>query len=156
MHAGCLNNARALAPGQHAGQTTQMLKLFLAAPLALAACTQDQTASAFIDKDAIYQLAELDGRPFGARATISFPEAGVISGQAPCNSYSAQQDAPYPWFDIGVMRSTRRACENMRAEQHFLGALGSMTLIEANGDIVILRNDAKREMIFVRSEPAGK
>lgn len=128
----------------------------MALPLALAACAGDETISAFVDKNATYRLVEIDGEPFDAPATVSFPKKGVISGQAPCNSFSGDLAAPYPWFELGIMRATRSVCGQIDAEKAFFKALAAMTLIEASGDFLILRDDNEREMVFIKSEPAGQ
>ncbi|MGR3291115.1 MAG: META domain-containing protein [Paracoccaceae bacterium] len=128
--------------------TGPMLRLFLILPILLAACLNDETISGYTDPDAVYHLEELGGSVFTARATISFPEQGRIAGKGPCNSYSASQNAPYPWLELGLIAATRAACSDLATERAFFQTLGQMTLIEVLGDIVILRNDARREMIF--------
>ena len=95
-----------------------------------------------------WALSELDGAPFAARATLGFPEAGRIAGQGPCNRYSGEQTVPYPWFATENITSTRRACPDLAAEQAFFAALAAMTLSEVAGDVLILRDDTGREMVF--------
>ncbi|MGR3291722.1 MAG: META domain-containing protein, partial [Paracoccaceae bacterium] len=75
-------------------------------------------------------------------------EQGRIAGKGPCNSYSASQNAPYPWLELGLIAATRAACPDLAAEREFFQALGGMTQIEVLGDLLILRNDAGDEMIF--------
>ncbi|WP_323765059.1 META domain-containing protein [Marinovum sp.] len=118
----------------------------------LATCDRDETLAAYGAAEASWRLDRLDGAPFTARATLSFPAEGVIAGQGPCNSFSGQQTEPYPWFGTGPLRTTRRACPELAAEQAFLAALRAMSLAEVQGDTLILSNDAGREMIFV-AEP---
>lgn len=129
-------------------QSAQMLRLFLTLPIFLAGCLKDETISGFVDPKATYQLTEINGAAFTARAEISFPAKGSVLGKAPCNSFSAEQTAPYPWFEIGSMTVTRAACAQMEAEAEFFKAFGSMSLIEASGNVVILRNDDGDEMVF--------
>lgn len=123
-----------------------LILLFLFSVLSCA----DETISGYTDRTAVFRLMEIDGAPFTAKATISFPEEGKFRGEAPCNSFSASQSAPYPWFAPGPIAVTRRACSDLDAEALFLGALAEMTLIEAVEDTVILSNDAGREMMFWR------
>ncbi len=141
-----------LAPATWAVHTEKMFRLLLALPLALTACSGDETISAFVDKEATYRLTEVDGKPYPSLATVSFPDEGSISGRAPCNSFSGQLAAPYPWFELGPMRVTRSTCPEMAAERSFFKDLAKMTLIETNGDVLILRDDGAREMIFVKTE----
>lgn len=130
-----------------------MLRLFLTLPFLLAACLKDETISGYVDQNATFALMEMNGLPFDGRATVSFPEHGVVAGNAPCNSYSAEQSAPLPWFKLGPIRSTRMACPDLQMESAFFAALSRMTLIEALGNVVILRNDDGEEMVF-RSDQA--
>ena len=73
-----------------------MYRYLLILPLFLAACHEDETVSGYTEPDVTYGLIELDGRAFGASATISFPETGRIRGAGLCNSFNASQNAPYP------------------------------------------------------------
>lgn len=125
-----------------------MLRLFLTLPILLAACLKDETVSGYVDQNAVFRLVEVDAMPHDFNATISFPKTGVIRGQGPCNTYSAEQSSPYPWFSIGPIRATRRACAELAQETQFFRALESMTLIEALGTVIILRDDAGGEMVF--------
>lgn len=114
----------------------------------LAACNGDETISGYADPDAIYRLEELFGDPFPAQATISFPEEGRIAGEGPCNRFSAAQRVPYPWFEAGQVVATRRACPDLAAETAFFAALGAMTLAEISGPVLILSDEAGRQMVF--------
>ncbi|MBE1285914.1 MAG: META domain-containing protein [Rhodobacteraceae bacterium] len=114
----------------------------------LAACSPDETVSAYGGADKIWVLSELDGNAFSARATLTFPEPGRIAGQSPCNTYSGQMEAPYPWFETGPLAVTRRACPDMAQEQVFLAALDAMTQSEVSGDVLVLSTEDGREMVF--------
>ena len=96
----------------------------------------------------VWVLSEVDGAPFTARATMEFDKAGWIKGQAPCNRYSVKQEAPYPWFKVGPTMATKMACPDLDAETKFFNALSDMTLSEVLGNVMILSNDAGREMVF--------
>ena len=129
------------------------MRLALLLPLLLSALScGDETISGYTDRGAVFQLRELDGAHYPARATLSFPEEGQVAGEGPCNSFRASQSAPYPWFAPGPIAATRRACPDLEAESRFFAALSEMTLIEAQGDTVILTNEAGREMVFRRSQ----
>lgn len=116
--------------------------------LVTSACKTDETISGYVDTEATWTLVELGGKPFAARATMTFPEKGTVAGNAPCNSYRANQSVPLPWFEIGPILSTKMACRDLAIEQKFFEALGEMSLAETLGDTLILRNDAGREMVF--------
>ncbi len=109
---------------------------------------KDETISGYADTDASWELIELDGTLFPAKATISFPEKGRISGQAPCNSYFGTQSAPYPWFETGPIAATKRACPDLPAEGAFFNALEQMSIAEVSGNTLILSNEDGRQMIF--------
>lgn len=118
------------------------------AALTLAGC-KDETISGFADREIVWKLQELDRQPFDASATISFPEPGVIKGHAPCNLYSGEQKAPYPWFEVGPIAATQIACDALDAENDFFAALKQMRQIEAVGDTLIMSNEAGRQMVFL-------
>lgn len=111
-------------------------------------CAGDETVAGHGAAGRIWQLAELDGSPFAARATLSFPQEGRIAGEGPCNRFFATQSAPYPWFAVKDIAATRRACPELAAEAAFFAALRAMTLAEVAGDTLILRDDTGREMVF--------
>lgn len=140
-------------PGAIRAQTAAMTKLALAALaliLPLAGCA-DETLSGYADPETVYQLAEIDGMPFRARATITFPDPGRMAGDAPCNLWFGSQTLPYPWFDGSQIGVTKRACfddATNRAETAFFDALEAMTLAEVQGPVLILSNEAGREMVF--------
>lgn len=121
--------------------------LALAALSVLGYC-KDETVTGHGGADETWRLQSLDGVAFKARATLRFPREGELAGTAPCNSYSGQQTAPYPWFSAQSVTATERACADLEAEARYLRALAEMTLVEVVGDILILSNAAGREMVF--------
>jgi heat shock protein HslJ len=114
----------------------------------LAACGPDETISGYADPDAVYVLDTLDGAAFTTRATLQLNETGQITGDGPCNSFFADQTAPYPWFAAGPIAATRRACPDLDAESQYFTALSEMSISETLGNVLILSNDAGREMVF--------
>ena len=78
------------------------------------------------------------GKPVSAHVTISFPEQGQITGQAPCNRYFAAQEAPLPWFKTGPIASTKMACPDLEIESLYFQTLSRVTLAEVQGDDLIL------------------
>lgn len=122
--------------------------MLLAVVPLLAACTGDETLRAYGAADRDWQLQSIDGAPFAARAVLRFPEKGVLMGEAPCNRFSGQQEAPYPWFEARRVVTTKRACPDLALESAFLTALQSMTLAEVSGDVLVLSTPDGREMVF--------
>lgn len=86
---------------------------------------------------------------FPATATITFPKKGQIEGDGPCNSYSATQTAPYPWFEAGPIVATERACADLGAEADFFTALGQVNIAEVSGGTLILSNKDGHELVFM-------
>lgn len=132
-----------------------LLMPLLFAVLAMSGCRKDETLSGYGAADKTWILAELDGKPFVARATLSFPKEGSFAGEAPCNRYFGNQTAPYPWFKTGPIGATRMACPEIAAEQAYLGALAEMTLSEVREGVLLLSNDVGREMLFRVAKPGG-
>lgn len=124
------------------------LRLPLILFLFLAACRDDESVRAYGAADKEWQLVELGGEPFNAQATLTFPEAGRIAGSAPCNTYSGPMTVPYPWFEVGAITTTKRACPDLASEAAFFAALKTATLSEVLGDTLILSNPDGLSMVF--------
>ncbi len=116
--------------------------------LALAGCAGDEGVRAYGAAEMTWVLASIDGVKVPSSATLEFPEPGRVSGQGPCNRWSATQTAPYPWFKLGPVAATRMACPDIKAEQLFFAALAEMTISEVSGRVLVLNNEAGREMVF--------
>jgi len=130
-----------------------MLRLALIVGLfGLSQCGKDETVGGYGAAEQVWELIELDGATFAARATMTFPEPGKIAGQTPCNTYQGTMDAPYPWFETEQMTVTQRACPDLADETAFLTALDDMSLSEVSGNTMILTNETGREMVFKASE----
>lgn len=114
----------------------------------IAACRQDESVRAYGAADKEWQLIELDGKPFDAKATLTFPEVGRIAGQAPCNRYAGSMTVPYPWFKAGPIAATKRACPDLASETAFFSALDAATLSEVLNDTLILSNTDGLSMVF--------
>ncbi len=123
------------------------IALILALTFAVS-CKADETARAYGAGGKTWVLTEIDGQRFDATATLSFPETGQIAGQGPCNGFSGAMSVPYPWFKTGPLTATRRACPELAAEARYFNALAEMTLIEVLGDVMILKNEQGRELLF--------
>jgi len=124
-----------------------MRSLFLVLALLTAGCS-DEAISGYADREAVYRLEEIEGAAVPWQATITFPARGQVAGQAPCNAWSAKLLVPYPWFELGPIAATRRACLHMQGEAEFFAALESATLAEVAGDVLILSDDAGPILVF--------
>ena len=124
-----------------------MRALLILFALATASCA-DETISGYADRDAVYRLEEFEGAAVPWQATITVPEKGRVAGQAPCNAYAADQRVPYPWFELGPIAATRRACLHMQGETQFFAALSRVTLAEVAGKVLVLSDDDGPVMVF--------
>ncbi|MBW4707294.1 META domain-containing protein [Roseobacter sp. YSTF-M11] len=122
--------------------------IFLGVSMVLAGCRQDETVSAYGASDKVWRLMEMDDQAVRYRATLTFPEPGQITGEAPCNTYTATMAVPYPWFEAGAISTTRLACPGLADETEFLSTLSDMTLSEVLGDTLILSTPEDRKMVF--------
>ena len=124
------------------------MRPFLLLPLLMLLACSDETVSGYADRDAVYRLEELGDRRVPWQATITFPEPGRAAGQAPCNAWSAELRVPYPWFELGPIAATRRACLQMDGEAEFFEALSRATLAEVLGPVLILSDDTGPLLVF--------
>ena len=114
----------------------------------MASCGPDETISGYADPDATYVLTTVDDVVFEARATIAFAKEGQVTGSGPCNTFNATQSVPYPWFALGPIVSTRRACADLDLEGRYFTALTNMKFAEVVGDTLILSGDGDQLMVF--------
>lgn len=122
--------------------------LLIIAAILMSASDKDETLRTYAGSQTNWVLVEMKGAPFEAKATMHFPEAGVISGQAPCNSYRAELLVPYPWFDTGPIAATRRACPDMNAEAEFFQALRAASLSEVREGVLVLSDEDSELLVF--------
>lgn len=130
------------------------MKQFLPALLLLAACQGDETLTGY-GGAGTWHLQAINDQPFTAAATLTLATDGTARGQAPCNSYSARQTAPYPWFALSPIASTKRACAALPQEHIYFETLRSMSLAEVAGPTLILSNDQGQLMQFT-NQPAAR
>lgn len=116
--------------------------------IVLAACQKDETLFGYGAGDKSWQLSRLDGVTAEQKLTLEFHDDGAVRGTGPCNSFGAMQTAPYPWFNLTRMVSTKRACAALAAEHAYFTALMEMSLVEVSGTVMILSDDHGREMVF--------
>ncbi|WP_425046623.1 META domain-containing protein [Primorskyibacter sp. S87] len=129
------------------------MRLLIFLPLiGLSTCESDETVAAYGAAGPTWQLQSLDNTSFSADASLQFEDGGKISGKGPCNSFSAAQTAPYPWFEVSDLVATSASCPSLEAEGAYFAALMAMTQSEVSGNVLILRNDAGHEMLFKAGE----
>lgn len=120
--------------------------------LVLAGCRQDETLTAYAPQDTPFSLIQVNEKMTHLSATLTFGADGAFSGQAPCNRYFGQITVPYPWFGIGGIGATRKACPKLADEAEYFNHLGTMSLAEISGSILILSNDAGENLVFKTHE----
>ena len=128
-----------------------MKYLDLFAALTLIACQKDETISGQTLPSDTWVLAQMKGETITTPITLTFPEKGKIAGQAPCNRYFAAQNAPLPWFEVGAIGATKRACPKLKLETTYFQTLTKMTLIERTGDTLLLSSDGTETLEFIRT-----
>jgi heat shock protein HslJ len=121
--------------------------LRLTALLVLTACAAPPLASL---APGSYRLVSINNAPFAARATISFAVDGMVTGNAPCNSYSGALTAALPRFATNGITSTEIGCDALADEAVFFTSLAAMTLAAVSERQVVLSNSAGDRMVFVQ------
>lgn len=127
------------------------MKFLIPAALALtllSGCKKDETVRAYGGGDTTWKLVELKGTTFGAEATIAFPNKGEVTGTGPCNAFTSTIEVPYPWFKLGPIASTRKACPALAAETAYFRALKEATLVEVSGPVMIISNTDGLNLVF--------
>ncbi len=120
--------------------------------LAAAGCIGDETLRAYGGKGQVWALQEIDETTVSASTTLSFDRRSSVSGVLPCNQLVAQLRSPYPWFELEQLATTRRVCPALAEETTILEALQQMQVVEIKGRVMILSNDAGREMVFTAAD----
>ena len=116
----------------------------------LTACFKDETVSGQTEGTDIWLLKTLNETNVTTRITISFPEQGHIAGQAPCNQYFGLQTVPLPWFKVTELTASKMACPAFELEAQYFGLLQDMTTAEITGNMLILRSDEGKSLIFIK------
>ncbi|CTQ50061.1 META domain-containing protein [Jannaschia donghaensis] len=108
----------------------------------------DETVSGYVEPTTVWHLTEIDGAPYTADATITFPKEGSVRGTGPCNTFTATQSVPVPWIRIRDIASTSMTCPDGEAEAAYFAALQDMELIEVALDLLLLSTPDGRQMVF--------
>lgn len=117
----------------------------------LTACFRDETVSGQTDAADVWTLTSLVEQSISTPITIEFPSEGRIEGQGPCNHYFGAQTAPLPWFEVGQLVSTKKACPDIDHEKQYFGLLKKMTTAEITGNILLLRADGGETLVFKKN-----
>ncbi len=129
--------------------STCMMRISLILLSILTACFKDETVSGQTGDTGAWVLKTINGTPIISRVTIAFPKEGTITGQAPCNRYFGKQTAPLPWFEVKELGATKMACPQLDLEVQYFNLLQEMTTVEVVQDMLILRSDTGKSMVFV-------
>lgn len=116
------------------------------AGLALAACQPAATNVPVDGEDrgfipgGNYVLVGMDGQTVPLRNVTLLVEEKRISGQGPCNSYSAANNAALPAVALSPIISTKMACKDQRLENRFLSVLQSATEMDFYGGVLRVKS----------------
>ena len=129
----------------------------LAAPLALAACAYATAETEVPEGNWLlpgtsWKVVELDGAPFPATAVATLTEDGRITGQAPCNAYTADYEGHWPDISFKPVSRTRMACPELAAETAFFAAMEKVTHAEMLTDALLLTGP-ETSLRLVRATP---
>ena len=124
-----------------------LVGIFLLA-VSLTACRADDFQRIYGGADRVWLLKQFNGATFPVHATLTFPKAGEIAGEGPCNRYFGAMKTPYPTFDAGPIGSTRRGCPEMEAEVAFLSALETATTSKVEDGTLVLTSPDGTKMVF--------
>ena len=120
-----------------------LISVALAATLGLAACepTTSSTPGANIPTGP-YLLVGIGSDTVPQRNVGLMIEAdGSISGAAPCNSYTATQNAEPPGFALGPIASTKKGCSGIagKLERRYFEALQAANGISFEGGVLTIQ-----------------
>ena len=107
-----------------------------------------ETAAGASPPGAIWLLQSINQKPVEARTTLRFLANGSIAGDAPCNSYSASQKVPLPWFEAGPITVTKRTCEHQAEENRYIQSLDEMIFAEITGNTMLLTGENGEELLY--------
>lgn len=126
--------------------------VIMAVILMLAVFPPDETLRRYGAADREWHLVTLEGAPFKATATITFPKRTQITGQGPCNRYHATNSTPYPWIEVGPIASTRMACPELKAESAYFTALRAARVVVIEGDTMTMSAEEQPLLVFKARE----
>lgn len=114
-------------------------------------------AASAIAAGTTWRLVELGAErvPDTRLATIAFPEAGRVAGQAGCNAFTGVARLDGARFAIDALATTRRACdpEAMAFEQRYLAALATARGLRRDGAGLAIDTAAGGAPLRFRAQP---
>lgn len=120
-----------------------LISAAIAASMTLAACEPTTSASpGAAVPTGPYVLVGIGSDTVPQRNVDMTIEAdGSISGQAPCNHYSAPQTATPPGFALGALTTTRMACSGIagKLENRYFQAISAATGITYEGGVLTVQ-----------------
>ncbi len=115
-----------------------------AATLALAACEPTSSVPSGGDRGFIpgghYVLVGMDGQTVPLRNVTLLVEEKRISGEGPCNNFSAQNNAKLPAVQLSPIVSTKMTCKDQRLEDRFLSVLQQASEMEFYGGVLKIKS----------------
>ncbi|MCF3973040.1 META domain-containing protein [Paracoccus salsus] len=117
----------------------------LVAMMGLAACEPVATATPTGDDlgfipGGSYVLVGMDGKTVPLRNVTLLVEEQRLSGQGPCNSYSAANNASLPTVALSPIISTKMACKDLELEDRFLSVLQQASEMEFYGGVLKIKS----------------
>ena len=117
------------------------------AGVALAACASATAPGGFApgeDRGFIpggsYVLVGMDGKTVPLRNVTLVVEENRLSGQAPCNGYSATNNAELPAIALSPIVATKVACKDMKLETRFLSVLQQANSADFYGGVLRVKS----------------
>lgn len=117
------------------------------AALALAACEPVPPAAAAGDGEdrgfipgGSYVLVGMDGQTVPLRNVTLLVEENRLSGEGPCNHYSATNNATLPAVSLSPIISNRMACKDLQLENRFMSVLQQATAMEFYGGVLKIKS----------------
>lgn len=111
----------------------------IATALSLGACAPAAVGTGGIPAGE-YVMVGMDGATVPLRNVTLVVQPGSISGNGPCNAYSASNNADLPQVSLSPIISTKVACKDSRIEQRFFAALQSATEMEFYGGVLKVKS----------------
>lgn len=116
------------------------------ATLALAACEPAPATPTAPGEDrsfipgGSYVLVGMDGQTVPLRNVTLLVEEKRLSGQGPCNSYSAQNNVELPAIQLTPIVSTKMACKDLKLENRFLSVLQQASEVDFYGGVLRVKS----------------
>ena len=103
-----------------------------------------------------WELTDLGGAPVieDHRPTLSFPEAGRVSGTGSCNRFNGAADVGDGTIKVGPLAVTKMACtpEIDSQERAYLAALQNASRLELSGGKLVVHSESLEQPLrFTRT-----